>query len=94
MAHIDPALEDDLPLEDEDDLFDPNAPDDEEDGEDDDPPEITLEQRARAMGWKPLAEYRGDPRRWTDAAEFIRKGEEELPVLRDQSRRIGRNNGP
>ena len=50
--------------------------------------ELSVDARARAMGWKPLAEYRGDPRRWTDAEEFIRKGEEELPILRDQSRRM------
>lgn len=58
---------------------------------------VTDEQRAAAMGWKPLPadprnpqphEYRGDPRKWTDAAEFIAKGEEELPILRDQNRRM------
>lgn len=58
---------------------------------DDDPeadPVIDGEQRAKAMGWKPLAEFRGDPRRWTDWPEFIRKGEEELPILRAQSHRM------
>ena len=49
---------------------------------------VTDEQRARAMGWKPFAEYRGDPRRWTDYPEFIRRGEEELPIIRDQNRRL------
>lgn len=58
---------------------------------------VSLEDRARAMGWKPLPEdaahpqrheYRGDPRRWTDAAEFIAHGEAELPILRDQNRRM------
>lgn len=58
---------------------------------------VTEEERARAMGWKPLPadprnpqpnEYRGDPRRWTDAATFIAHGEEELPILRDQNRRM------
>lgn len=49
---------------------------------------VSDEQRARAMGWKPLDEYRGDPRKWTDYPEFIRKGEEELPVLRDNNRRM------
>lgn len=61
------------------------------------PPPVTAEQRAKAMGWKPLPadprnpqpnEYRGDPRRWTDAATFIAHGEEELPILRDQNRRM------
>ena len=49
---------------------------------------VTDEQRARAMGWKPFAEYRGDPRRWTDYPEFIKRGEDELPILRDQNRRL------
>lgn len=54
----------------------------------DDQPDVDIEARARVMGWKPLAEYRGDPRRWTDAAAFIAHGEEQLPILRDQSRRM------
>jgi hypothetical protein len=49
---------------------------------------ITVEEQARAMGWKPLSEYNGDPRRWTDAEAFVKKGLEELPVLRDQNHRL------
>lgn len=58
---------------------------------------VSDEDRAAAMGWKPLPvdprnpqphEYRGDPRRWSPAAEFIARGEEELPILREQSRRM------
>lgn len=81
MAFVDPALE-------------------QEDEEFEEPGElepVSDEDRARAMGWRPMPadprnpqphEYRGDPRRWTDAAEFIRHGEEELPILRDQNRRM------
>lgn len=82
-------LEDDVDLMDEPDEEDLDAPDDEPD--EDDPPEIEAvsdEQRARAMGWKPLAEFRGDPRQWVDFPEFLRKGDEELPILRDQNRRM------
>lgn len=46
------------------------------------------ETRARAMGWKPEAQYRGPPGRWLPAKEFVLKGENELPVLRDQLRRL------
>lgn len=56
-------------------------------GEFDEQP-VNVEERARAMGWKPLEEFRGDPRRWSPAAEFIAHGEEELPILRDQTRRM------
>lgn len=61
--------------------------------EDDLPPDAdaergALEARARTMGWKPLTEYRGPPGRWTDAEEFILKGEVALPVMRDNNRRM------
>lgn len=48
--------------------------------------ESELEARARRMGWKPQAEYRGDPDKWVTAQEFIEKGENELPVLRERLR--------
>lgn len=47
-----------------------------------------VEARARAMGWKPLAEYRGPPGKWSSAEDFIAKGETILPVMRDQNRRM------
>lgn len=59
--------------------------------------QTSVEERARAMGWHPLpidpdnpqpGDYRGDPRRHTDAATFIAHGEEQLPILRDQTRRL------
>lgn len=88
MAFIDPV--------DSEDELDPEALGDEE-LEPQTEAEITIEDRARIMGWKPLPvdprniqrdEYRGDPRRWTDAAEFVAHGEAELPILRDQTRRM------
>lgn len=65
--------------------------------DDDDETPVSTEERARAMGWRPLPadprnpqrdEYRGDPRRWTDAETFIEVGERDLPILRDQNRRM------
>ena len=46
-----------------------------------------VEARAREMGWKPLAEYRGPPGRWQPAADFIQRGENILPIVRDMNRR-------
>ena len=54
----------------------------------DDDEGVSVEARARAMGWKPQHEFRGDPRRWSDAETFIQHGEAELPILREQSRRM------
>lgn len=45
-----------------------------------------VETRARAMGWKPQEEFRGNPADWRGADEFIRRGEQELPVLRERYR--------
>jgi hypothetical protein len=53
-----------------------------------DPAEAAVEARAREMGWKPLAEYRGPPGRWQPAADFIERGENILPIVRDQNRRL------
>lgn len=47
--------------------------------------EPTDEDRARAMGWRPEAEYRGRMP-WKDAAAFLAEGEAQLPVLRDRTR--------
>lgn len=48
---------------------------------------VTVEQRARAMGWRPQSEYRGDPANFTDAAEFVRRADESLPLTRNELRR-------
>ena len=50
--------------------------------------ETTTEDRARAMGWRPKEEFRGNPDQWRDADEFVRVSEEELPVLRERNRRL------
>lgn len=40
-----------------------------------------VEERARAMGWKPLDEYEGNPERHISAEKFLRRGMEKLPIL-------------
>jgi hypothetical protein len=32
---------------------------------------LTIDDKARAMGWRPLEEYKGDPDAWVDAKEFV-----------------------
>jgi len=49
----------------------------------------TIEERASHMGWKPQEEYKGDSENWTDAEAFVKKGEEELPILRANMRKLG-----
>ena len=43
--------------------------------------------KAARLGWVPKDKYRGDPKRWVDADEFIRRGETELPILRERLRK-------
>lgn len=62
-----------------------------------DAPDPAIEARAREMGWKPLAEYRGPPGKWQPAADFIARGENILPIMRQQNRalseKVGRMEG-
>ena len=34
-----------------------------------------VQEEALAQGWVPKDEYEGDPDRWVDAGEFVRRGE-------------------
>lgn len=45
-----------------------------------------IEARARAQGWVPRDEFRGDPEKWRPADEFVKRGEELLPVALERSR--------
>lgn len=47
----------------------------------------TVEDRARKLGWRPKEQFRGDPEIWVDAEEFVRRGEEQIPLLRDNLRK-------
>lgn len=47
-----------------------------------------VEARARAMGWTPKDEFKGDPLKWRDASEFVERGEREVPLLRAQNKRL------
>lgn len=85
------SIEDD-PLDEIDEL-----PADDLDGELDDDGEVSDEERAKAMGWKPWPvdagnpqrhEYRGRPELWTDAGAFLAKAQDELPVLRERNRQL------
>ena len=43
-----------------------------------------MEARAREMGWVPQDKFRGDPEHWRPADEFVRRGEEFLPIVKSQ----------
>lgn len=43
---------------------------------------------ARLMGWHPKEEFRGNPDDWVDARTFITRGEQQLPILRENNRKL------
>lgn len=46
------------------------------------------EDKARKMGWRPQEDFKGDPERWVDAETFVKNGEERLPLLKDNNRKL------
>lgn len=48
----------------------------------------TLMERARRMGWRPKDQYSGDTSRWVDFKEFVERGDNELPILRERFRKL------
>lgn len=66
-------LEDDLAPEGEEDDEEEVEADADDDGEE---PEPSVQDIAKSLGWTPKDKWRGDPRKWTPASEFIRRGAE------------------
>ena len=52
--------------------------------------EIDIEGRARQLGWKSEEEFEGSGK-WIPAEEFVQKGEEALPLLRADIRKMQQN---
>jgi hypothetical protein len=46
------------------------------------------EAEASLLGWHPLEEFRGNPAEWIDARTFVVRGEAQLPLLRENNRRL------
>jgi hypothetical protein len=44
-----------------------------------------MEQEARAMGWVPSEEFRGDQARWVDASTFVERGHTVLPIVKKKN---------
>lgn len=53
-----------------------------------DPAVDEFETEARALGWQPESEYRGDPARFTSAKEFVEKGRHVVPILQHNNKRL------
>jgi hypothetical protein len=47
-----------------------------------------FEKDARGMGWRPEDEWDGPPGKWIDAKTFIERGEQIMPILRANNRKM------
>lgn len=47
-----------------------------------------VETRARSMGWKPKTEWAGPQDKWVDATEFVQRGEQVIPIIKSENRRL------
>ena len=50
------------------------------------PPEV--QTQAEELGWIPPTRYKGDPEKFVDAEEFIKRGETVLPIVKKQNKEL------
>jgi hypothetical protein len=53
--------------------------------------ETTVEERATAMGWLPKEEFKGDESNWRPAEEFLDRGENIMPILKERLGKMEKN---
>lgn len=63
-----------------------NTPAEGEENTTPEPKNTETDDKARRMGWVPKDEFRGDPAKWRPADEFVKRGEDQLPILRERLR--------
>ena len=47
-----------------------------------------VEVKDKELGWAPKDQFRGDPEKWVDADTFLKRGEEILPLVKAQNRKL------
>ena len=47
-----------------------------------------IEAKATSMGWVPQEKFRGDTSKWVDAQTFVERGEQFMPLLKANNRRL------
>ena len=47
-----------------------------------------VEAQAKNLGWVPKDEFRGDPGQWKSAEDVVKHGEDTLPILRENLKRL------
>ena len=49
---------------------------------------MEIEEKAKAMGWAPKEEFRGDESKWVDAEEFVKRGENYVGIAKENIDRL------
>ena len=52
------------------------------------PPDDDITERARAIGWRPKDDWKGDPSKWVTAEEYVAKGDQLLPVMKKDREKL------
>lgn len=47
-----------------------------------------IEKEARSMGWRPESEWDGPPNKWIDAKTFVERGDQIMPILRANNKKM------
>jgi len=50
--------------------------------------EVNYEEKAISQGWVEQSEWKGDPEKWRPAKEFVERGENIIPILRDKVKKL------
>ena len=51
-----------------------------------------IETKARGMGWMPKEEFKGDEKKWRPAEEFVERGENILPIVKERLGKLEKTN--
>lgn len=52
------------------------------------PEAAEIESKAERMGWTPKERFKGDPDKWIAADEFLKRGEQLMPLLQANNRKL------
>lgn len=50
--------------------------------------EPSVEERAAALGWAPKEQYRGREENWVDAETYLERGQQIMPILRENNKKL------
>lgn len=57
-------------------------------GDEGEPQQRDFDAEARAHGWTPKEDFKGDPSRWVDAETFVTRADEVMPLLKKQNKAL------